>query len=153
MKFQSSITFALIALASGACAAETPHAGAPGDTGVETEEPGPESRGEEGLGEADGHEVTSGIPTGPTALATTDPSGAIASAPRTWSWLDMPESRCANGDPTGIGVNLEPGTDEVMVYLVGGGACWNFATCAIGTGANLRSGYDGADFAKDKISR
>jgi len=54
----------------------------------------------------------------------------IEAPARTWTWIDFPESRCRNGSATGIGVNLNPGSDKVMIYLQGGGACFNSSTCA-----------------------
>ncbi|HEU4410183.1 MAG TPA: pectin acetylesterase-family hydrolase [Polyangiaceae bacterium] len=87
----------------------------------------------------------------PVPRATTDASGAIAAAAEEWSWLDLPESRCTNNAPTGVGINIKPDAEDLMIYLVGGGACWNFATCAIGTASNVRFGYDQKDFEKDKI--
>ncbi len=70
-----------------------------------------------------------------------------------WAFAPIPESRCANASVTGIGVNVNPASDELLVYFVGGGACWNLATCGVGTSANLRRGYGAADFAADGIRR
>lgn len=78
-------------------------------------------------------------------------SGQIMATDREWSFVSIPESRCANDEPTGIGLNPSSSSDEIVVYFEGGGACWNAATCGIGTAANLRKGYDAADFAKDKL--
>ena len=49
----------------------------------------------------------------------------------TWTWIDFPEAVCDDGTPTGIGVNLRPGSKNVLVYLQGGGACWDYLTCAV----------------------
>ena len=46
----------------------------------------------------------------------------------TWTWVDFPESACDDGTPTGIGVNLTA-SPNVLVYLQGGGACWDALTC------------------------
>ncbi|HEX9289944.1 MAG TPA: pectin acetylesterase-family hydrolase [Anaeromyxobacteraceae bacterium] len=46
----------------------------------------------------------------------------------TWTWVDFPDSACDDGSPTGIGVSLGSGPD-VLVFMEGGGACWNYATC------------------------
>jgi len=46
----------------------------------------------------------------------------------TWTWVDFPDSACQDGTPTGIGVSR--GTSEDLVlYLNGGGACWDALTC------------------------
>jgi hypothetical protein len=47
-----------------------------------------------------------------------------------WTWVDFPDSTCANGTPTGIGVNL--GTSKrLVIFMEGGGACWNTLTCYV----------------------
>ncbi len=71
---------------------------------------------------------------------------ALPATVGSWTWFDFPDSTCANGEPTGIGVNL--GTSrQVLIYLEGGGACWNEATCyTIGTGSNVKTGYKKEDF-------
>jgi hypothetical protein len=75
----------------------------------------------------------------------------ISAADRAWSFVDVPESRCANGEPTGFGINPASGSDELIVYFQGGGACWNLATCGVGTASNLRQGYTASDFDSDGI--
>jgi hypothetical protein len=71
----------------------------------------------------------------------------IASKPFEWAWVDFPESRCADGSPTGLGINVAPGATRALVYFEGGGACWNFATCfgVVQTSFHL-SGYDEGSF-------
>jgi len=45
-----------------------------------------------------------------------------------WSWVEFPDSSCDEGTPTGIAVN--PGTGpDLLVFLDGGGACWDYLTC------------------------
>jgi Pectinacetylesterase len=46
-----------------------------------------------------------------------------------WTWVPFPESRCRDGSSTGIGVNYNPTSDKVMIFLEGGGACFNLGTC------------------------
>jgi hypothetical protein len=59
------------------------------------------------------------------------PIGAPLQAPaNTWTWIDIPESSCDDGSPTGIGVNLN-GSKDLLVFLNGGGACWDYATCVL----------------------
>lgn len=48
----------------------------------------------------------------------------------TWTWVPFPDSRCMNGTPTGIGVNWHSSSKKLMIYLEGGGACFNTFTCA-----------------------
>ncbi|WP_243338003.1 pectinacetylesterase family protein [Anaeromyxobacter soli] len=59
-------------------------------------------------------------------------SGAAARAeelPRNeWRWIDLPGTSCSDGSPTGIAVNRGDG-DDLLVFLDGGGACWDALTC------------------------
>jgi hypothetical protein len=57
---------------------------------------------------------------------------------------------CADGSTTGIGVSLTAASDDLLIYLNGGGACWDQATCNSATtgsplgpcATNLSTGYD-----------
>lgn len=49
--------------------------------------------------------------------------------PGMWQWVPIAGARCRNGSETGIGVNLSSTTTRVMIYLEGGGACFNSLTC------------------------
>lgn len=45
-----------------------------------------------------------------------------------WTWTDFPDTKCADGSPTGLGMNL--GTSKrLLIFLDGGGACWDELTC------------------------
>src|ERR1700722_14002639 len=37
-------------------------------------------------------------------LVTTSPDGTLGTLSDEWTWIDFPDSRCANGSPTGIAV-------------------------------------------------
>jgi hypothetical protein len=45
-----------------------------------------------------------------------------------WTWVDLPDARCSDGSATGVGVNSGSG-DTVVLFLDGGGACWDTLTC------------------------
>ena len=47
----------------------------------------------------------------------------------TWTWVPFPDSRCMNDTPTGVGVNWHSSTSKVLIYMEGGGACFNTFTC------------------------
>ena len=50
--------------------------------------------------------------------------------PLTFSWVALPGAVCSDGSPTGIGVEPGPGpSPDVLVFLNGGGACWDALTC------------------------
>ncbi|MGC4000187.1 MAG: pectin acetylesterase-family hydrolase [Anaeromyxobacter sp.] len=59
-------------------------------------------------------------------------TGMPAPAPplpvKTWTWVDVPGTQCSDGSATGLAVS--PGTDgTTVVFLDGGGACWDTLTC------------------------
>jgi hypothetical protein len=63
--------------------------------------------------------------------------------PGTWSWVDFPTALCRDGTPTGIGVSPSTtGSKKLMIFLEGGGACFNAQTC----GANP------AHFGKNELT-
>ncbi|RYE89156.1 MAG: hypothetical protein EOO75_12310, partial [Myxococcales bacterium] len=60
-----------------------------------------------------------------------------------WHWSPIEGMKCADGSGTGIRVSRSSKSSKLVVFLAGGGACWNQATCALGTADNL-DGYSGA---------
>ena len=80
--------------------------------------------------------------TGPCAGASCN----IVAPDNTWTWVDVPESRCMTDMPTGIGVNLNSKSQDVIIYLEGGNACFNALSCAVTFNKN---GYDKTSFQKD----
>jgi hypothetical protein len=51
--------------------------------------------------------------------------------PGSWTWVDFPEAQCRDGTPTGIGVSPSASNStNLMIFLEGGGACFNSSTCA-----------------------
>jgi len=87
-----------------------------------------------------------------------DGSGAGGGAPlgepivapnEAWTWVPFEDALCANGEPTGIGVNLSDQSKNVVIFMMGGGACWNNLTCyQFPTASNL-DGYQDAEFQGD----
>ncbi len=57
------------------------------------------------------------------------PDGGIVATPGVWSWIPVVGSQCASGSTAGIGVNLGPAGDDLFIFVMGGGACWNQGTC------------------------
>lgn len=51
-------------------------------------------------------------------------------AAKTWEYVPVDGAICRDGTATGIGVNLNPDSKELVIYLEGGGACFNSLTCA-----------------------
>lgn len=72
------------------------------------------------------------------------PTDPLASAwPHEWTWVPIEGARCLNGSPTGIGVNLSPGSDGLVIFFMGGGACFNEETCR---DAFHRDGFEQSQF-------
>lgn len=42
-----------------------------------------------------------------------------------WTYVKVPGTLCMNGDTAGFGISLNPDSKDVMIYLEGGGACFN----------------------------
>ncbi|BDG07897.1 pectinacetylesterase family protein [Anaeromyxobacter paludicola] len=53
-----------------------------------------------------------------------------------WTWVDVPGTACHDGSPTGMAVNPGDGPD-VLLFLNGGGACWDALTCLVLKTASL----------------
>lgn len=84
----------------------------------------------------------------------TGPAVGPVAAPRdTWTWVDEPGTRCANGRPTGFGVNLADDATRVLIFLQGGGACWDDTTCLglVPTSFYVQTGYGAVEFATDVL--
>jgi hypothetical protein len=72
-------------------------------------------------GRTDGGGTDGGSPDSGLAIAGLTPS--------TWTWVPVEGAKCRDGSATGIAVNVGTKTDKLMVYLEGGGACFNQVTC------------------------
>lgn len=77
----------------------------------------------------------------------------VDAPPNRWTWVDVPESRCANGTPTGFGINRAPSSDTVVLFLQGGGACWDGVTCLgpVSTSFYVATGYNRLAFETDVL--
>lgn len=77
----------------------------------------------------------------------------IVADANTWTWVPFDRANCANGSTTGIGINPNPASTRVLIYLEGGGACWSLLTCyVLDLASNFETGYGAADFAADATS-
>ncbi|HEY4121494.1 MAG TPA: pectin acetylesterase-family hydrolase, partial [Byssovorax sp.] len=67
----------------------------------------------------------------------------------TWTYVPIAGSTCMNGTPTGIGINKISTSDDVVIYLEGGNACFNTLSCFATYHPN---GYGQTDFDHDLAS-
>ncbi len=66
-----------------------------------------------------------------------------------WTWIPREDTRCRDGTMTGMGVRLLPDAKAVMIYLQGGGACYDAKSCA----ANARAPIAGKNFSKGNFDK
>jgi hypothetical protein len=112
----------------------------------------------------DAEPVTEGASSPPDETLAADGVGATQAAPSTtakpnlppewhvneWAWNDVPGNVCGYGQQTGFGVNVGTGSD-VLIYMEGGGACFDEVTCAVGIkgvglAGNFQTGYTATTF-------
>lgn len=58
------------------------------------------------------------------------PTDPLVAPDLAWKYFEFPDAYCRDGSPAGISVNLNPDSKNLMIYLEGGGACFDGATCA-----------------------
>ncbi len=85
-----------------------------------------------------------------TTTATTPPGQPISTPKEQWTWVPFDNAFCADGSTTGIGANITDKSSKVVIYMMGGGACWNELTCySVKTAVHIESGYGEAQFDSD----
>jgi hypothetical protein len=77
--------------------------------------------------------------------------GTPISAPTaTWTWIPIRGTTCGDGSIAGVAVNLQPSSPDLLVYMEGGGACWDANTCfTLGTAIQIAAPYTNATFQND----
>ena len=58
-----------------------------------------------------------------------------------WTWIDVAGAQCRDGSATGLGVRLQENADDLVIFMEGGGACFNDPTCS-----QNRARFGEADF-------
>src|SRR5262245_58938186 len=117
---------ALLAFAQVACSDDSTPAntGGPGSVAATSSSTG---AGGAGMGGAGGTGAADGAV----------PIGDRIDAPENeWTWVDFPDSRCMNDTPTGIGINKASASKDVIIFLMGGNACFNAVSCGVTANAN-----------------
>src|SRR5690606_2904613 len=86
---------------------------------------------------------TEGPPLGEPHVVPTDQHGE-------WVWIDVPGMRCSVGEGGGFAVNFTDASRDLVIYLQGGGICYDAFTCLFGGAATsvgvdpLRTALDGS---------
>ncbi|HVK65060.1 MAG TPA: pectin acetylesterase-family hydrolase [Polyangium sp.] len=75
------------------------------------------------------------------------PEGPFDGAPveaqaEQWTWVPVPEAKCRSGSSTGFGIRINPQSTKLVIYLEGGGACFNGTTCNLNTGSYGQNNFD-----------
>jgi len=88
----------------------------------------------------DGTTLPPATPARPEApeVVDTPPLDLAGVAERTWTFFAIPGAQCRDGSPAGFSVSLSRASKKLVLYLNGGGACFNAFTC----GANPSSVED-----------
>ena len=106
----------LIAALAGACGDDDAAGGAPADGG------GAAERADSGGGPSAG--------SGGDDAEPFEPDAPLSAPDLTWTWVEFPNTQCRDGSPAGLGLSLNGDSDKVMIFLQGGGACFDALTCA-----------------------
>jgi hypothetical protein len=61
---------------------------------------------------------------------------------KTWKFVPIEGAICRDGSATGIGVNVNPDSKNLMIYLEGGGACFNALTCGGNPSSFSEAGFN-----------
>lgn len=63
-----------------------------------------------------------------------------------WTWAPVEGAFCADGSPTGLAVNLTDRSPNAVIFLMGGGACWDYTSCyESSTASYIASGFGESD--------
>jgi hypothetical protein len=74
---------------------------------------------------------------------------ADAGPPPEWAWVPVEGTRCMDDSATGMGVSRSYASTKLVIYMEGGGACFNAFTCG---GVAHQNGYGPTDFAETTTS-
>ena len=107
-----------------ACGSDDSEGGMAGASGMSGDPDGGSGSG--GSGDPDGGAGSGGSGGGGSNVGDGEPLEAPAMQ---WTWIDFPDSFCRDGSNAGLGVSLNPASDKVMIFMQGGGACFDFLTC------------------------
>jgi hypothetical protein len=102
-----------------------------------------------GCGSSQGEKTGTGGNPGSDGAAAAD-GGPISAPEATWTWVPLPGTTCGDGSTAGIGVNLATASPDLLVYMEGGGACWDASTCfVLNAAVQIAAPYTATQFQKD----
>lgn len=68
-----------------------------------------------------------------------------------WSFVPIPGGACGNGSAYSVGVNPHAGATQILFFVMGGGACWDTATCfELGAATHVEEDYTRATFDMER---
>ncbi len=87
----------------------------------------------------------SGAPdAGPAPPDWYDPQPPLTAGPHDeWRFVEVPGAVCANGKPSGFFINFSDRSEDLLIFMLGGGICYDNASCALHL--NLVQGGMGSD--------
>ena len=59
-----------------------------------------------------------------------------------WVWIPVPEMRCADDSPAGVGVNFTDKSDNLVIWFQGNGVCYDLKSCTLFQGLLVGMGDD-----------
>jgi len=69
-----------------------------------------------------------------------------------WTWFDEPGTSCNDGTETGFAINPSPtGSNDTLVFFMGGGACWDQLTCYVINSA-VKGPFQAPQFEVGKVA-
>jgi hypothetical protein len=67
-----------------------------------------------------------------------------------WTYVPLVGARCGNGSQYGVAVNGAPDAQRLVIFLDGGGACWDTNTCFVLNAATFIADTLSPDFVRDR---
>jgi len=62
--------------------------------------------------------------------SSTNPAAITGLQANQWTWVPFADAKCRDGSSPGIAINPSSDSNKLMIFLQGGGACFNATTCA-----------------------
>jgi hypothetical protein len=145
--------------AAGSAGADASDTGSDATDAPDETDSSPPTDADSGL-EPDAPDAADHTPEGPADAPEEPPicpSGNPIAAPEDkWTWVPFPESRCGYGTSTGIGINPSSKGKKLLIFLMGGGGCFDAQSCAPscnpqvhGHCARNLAGYDATTLATE----